>query len=909
MTKNEYELTRTDSLCPSPEELLLDYVRKNDPARIENLIRDHPHLLSHIYGYPHNKTILQICCCKEDVQLPIIELLVRLGANLFFAQEVDFMRNALHIAAQYGTPEVLRVVVKCMQQQAGKGSINEADANGNTALLIVMKEREQDGAALQCARVLIENGIDVNRADGKQHTAILWAAKEGFKEMVRLLLQQGNVDVDGGKLRGKTARQWIEEKRLVDEDALIDYPTTNNNQNAKDILFGYLKENRESDFVNYSKISDYVDGDDGVNTLLQLACKNGLKNAVRHLLNHKADPNHVTFKNPKTPLEIISELGYYEIFKLLLQNDRIKITSNVICNVFKYMDRTNMGNSNYEICYQLLRERITDAIVNTADSDKNTPLHYAVFYSKPECVLDLLDLGASLANKNQFNISPIQNIHADLLEQHLDRCVTAENVKEGDVDENCVVTFNYRTLVPQTPPTDVVVEKSIDVEEQNPLREMQELVAETEVVSYISQSSELRHLLKHPVLASFLFMKWHRIRWFFYTNLTFYLTFCLSLILYILLNCTNEDNNSNNSVFSNVILVLLSVTYVILILRELFQMFVSPKTYFCSFENWVEICLIAVTLCIFLDENDNKQFSAIAVLLATFELTMLVGQHPKICTNVVMLRTVSCNFFKILLWFSVLILAFAFSFYVLFHQTANEKTAQNATDETVDFFGDPGLSVLKTIVMLTGEFDASSMNFTTFPLASRLIFLMFVFMIAIILFNLLNGLAVSDTQMIKNDAELIGLVARAQHIRYIESMILGNILPTSILKFVKNVCCCLPITHKSYLAIPRILAERVCLFPRFLPNFLLKFYPVKCGEVIIECPQGTDKCFACCNKLYLDGKTVRRTLGMLHQRKATKTTSNVDGIIKEMQERIEQLQQQQADVLKKVDLILQSLKK
>lgn len=905
MVKDGFELTRADSFCPTPADRLLDYVRRNDVQGIQTLIRENRHLLSHVYDYPHHKTILQICCCKEGVQPAVIEALVGLGANLFFAQEVDNMRNALHIAAQYATPDILRIVVKCMKQQTG-GSINDVDANGNTALHIVVKEREEEDPHLEeCARILVESGIDVNKADGKMHTAILWAAKSGFKGVVRLLLQQVNVDIDTHKLRNKTARQWITEKRLVDEP-LIDYPSSNNNQNPKDILFGYLKDNRESDFINYNKINALVDADDGADTLLQLACKNGLKEAVRHLLNNGADPNHTTMKNPKTPTEITSELGYHEIFDLLLKNERTEITNNVICNLFKYMDRDKIWISDYEKCYQSLRDRLTHALVNESDTDNNTPLHYAVFYSKADSALELLDLGASLANKNNFNVSPIHNIHADLLEQHLDRCIRAENSKDGDFKENCVVTFSYRTLVPQTPET-TRSEKSVMDVEQNPFQQMQELVAETQVVSYISQSSELRHLLKHPVLSSFLFMKWHRIRWFFYTNLTFYLTFCLSLILYILLNCTDEQSTQKSTFFSNLVLALLSITFVILIFRELFQMIVSPSTYFLSFENWVEICLIVVTFCIFIDEGDNKQFSAVAVLLATFELTMLVGQHPKICTNVVMLRTVSYNFFKILLWFSVLILAFAFSFYVLFHHPV-ETTAKNSTesDEGTDFFNDPGLSVIKTIVMLTGEFDASSINFTTFPLASRLIFLMFVFMIAIILFNLLNGLAVSDTQMIKNDAELTGLMSRAQHIRYIESMILGNILPTSILRFVNNFCCCLPIDHKRYLTIPRILAEKVCLFPHFFQNYTLRFYPLKYGEVIFDSPRESSKCFECCSKVHLEGKTVRRTLGKLHHLNTSKS-NDMDTTVKQMQEKIERMQKEQVAISAKIDLLLKRL--
>jgi hypothetical protein len=49
--------------------------------------------------------------------------------------------------------------------------------------------------------------------------------------------------------------------------------------------------------------------------------------------------------------------------------------------------------------------------------------------------------------------------------------------------------------------------------------------------------------------------------------------------------------------------------------------------------------------------------------------------------------------------------------------------------------------------MLTGEFEAASLDLDGFGAIYCLIFLLFVFMITIVLFNLLNALAVSDTQV------------------------------------------------------------------------------------------------------------------------------------------------------------------
>ena len=56
---------------------------------------------------------------------------------------------------------------------------------------------------------------------------------------------------------------------------------------------------------------------------------------------------------------------------------------------------------------------------------------------------------------------------------------------------------------------------------------------ETESLWHIGQSKSHRHLLKHPVITSFLWCKWTRIRRFFNRNLRFYLLFVYVLTWYI----------------------------------------------------------------------------------------------------------------------------------------------------------------------------------------------------------------------------------------------------------------------------------------------------------------------------------------------------------------------------------------
>jgi hypothetical protein len=108
------------------------------------------------------------------------------------------------------------------------------------------------------------------------------------------------------------------------------------------------------------------------------------------------------------------------------------------------------------------------------------------------------------------------------------------------------------------------------------------------------------------------------------------------------------------------------------------------------------------------------------------------------------------------------LIAFALSFYILFKGSSEKQNAE--------MFENPFIPLLKTIVMFTGEFEASGLSFDTLPYTSHLIFLLFVVLVAIVLLNLLNGLAVNDTEVIRKDAETLSLVARAKMISRIEAL-------------------------------------------------------------------------------------------------------------------------------------------
>jgi hypothetical protein len=105
-----------------------------------------------------------------------------------------------------------------------------------------------------------------------------------------------------------------------------------------------------------------------------------------------------------------------------------------------------------------------------------------------------------------------------------------------------------------------------------------------------------------------------------------------------------------------------------------------------------------------------------------------------------------------------------------FH-VGNESGNFSVPDDDVDFYRYISLSLLKTVVMMIGDFDASSMSFDN---GSCFVFLLFVFLMTIVSMNLLNSLAISDTQAIKKDAELVAHKSRVKLLYHLESEVYGG---------------------------------------------------------------------------------------------------------------------------------------
>lgn len=132
------------------------------------------------------------------------------------------------------------------------------------------------------------------------------------------------------------------------------------------------------------------------------------------------------------------------------------------------------------------------------------------------------------------------------------------------------------------------------------------------------------------------------------------------------------------------------------------------------------------------------------------------------------------TFLSFLLWYFLFLMAFAFGFYIMLHK---DIPGFIPSEDHYVYFDGPWTSLVKTITMFVGELEFSDIPIDPSSGLSFIAFgflVVFVFFIVVILMNLLNGLAVSDTGIIMEKAEIVSYSTRVETISYMESVLLGD---------------------------------------------------------------------------------------------------------------------------------------
>jgi len=665
-------------------------------------------------------------------------------------------------------------------------SVRAIDEEGNTALhhavASICQEGNTDERLYQCIDVLMDcKDMTVNMPNKKGYTAIGLAVHHLNRTCVERMLKRTSADrlyldyYPGD--REHTVREIIMEtypdlQPLLKEYAKEDMDLYEGNMKLLAALqhdeYHIFKDNLDSNNPNPSYGEPYH------SSLLEIACQmKKRKEFVELLLDSGADPK---IKNSVTGMPLIhatARCGNFEVLQLLLEKEGEGLKDNEQRTILHWLARVSERKSrkSLEDCLNRLLQSDCSWKVDTEDRDRwgNTALYIAVERGFRDRAKLLLSKGADVR----------------VFERGSKIFLTASLSLVKEILDDCLLDNDK-------PLTSKELQLKLDYQSLD------------NILPHIAESKFHSDLLAHPVMKTFLILKWKNVRLIFILNMVFYVIFLLFLTVYILFsephntlndggaasNTTGTFSFNNSNITSGIndsnltpqlkrrdqffLWLSLMTLWFLLTLNEIVQMIVHRWVYIQSTENWLEILLIIATFISCSGVVDGMKikphFSAVALLLGWFELLLKSGRLPLLSVQQKMFKRVSLTFMSFMAGYVPLLIAFALSFYILFKESAEPE----GTKHFPNFI----LSITKTIVMFSGEYDASELSFDTLPYTSHVIFLLFVVLVAIILLNLLNGLAVNDTGEIRKDAESLSLAARANLISRIERLV--NALPKRI---------------------------------------------------------------------------------------------------------------------------------
>jgi transient receptor potential cation channel subfamily A member 1 len=359
-----------------------------------------------------------------------------------------------------------------------------------------------------------------------------------------------------------------------------------------------------------------------------------------------------------------------------------------------------------------------------------------------DAALALLERGASLGTRDRTDRMMVQYLDDDVLRKFLDSRITTRKPQNMS-DNDFFLVMDYSFL---------------------------ESPKEMLPIEFISEAPNLQPLIVHPVIASFMFLKWFQLSNIFYLNLLLFSVNTISSCLFFMIVYVEPDQTSDDSMWKLILKTTTIFSFLIFLLKEVGQLLSSPKAYLGSAENYFEIgllCLMGMALFTPLGDGHDqfrRVITSIFIMGIAFEWTLMFSALPMftVTNYIVMLKKVAVNFLRMLAFYSVILIAFALSFYTL--MGAPVEILGNSTAPSMD------TTIFETILMMTGDFGLYADNEENVWIF-RIFLIIFILSITIVLMNLLLGLTISDTAAIESHAELHNWLERAKLLSKYETMV------------------------------------------------------------------------------------------------------------------------------------------
>ncbi|XP_016959263.2 transient receptor potential cation channel subfamily A member 1 isoform X1 [Drosophila biarmipes] len=565
----------------------------------------------------------------------------------------------------------------------------------------------------------------------------------------------------------------------------------NNNESPLHFAARYGRYNTVRQLLDSEKGSFIINESDGAGmTPLHISSQQGHTRVVQLLLNRGAllHRDHTG----RNPLHLAAMSGYTETIELLHS-----VHSHLLDQVDKdgntALHLATMENKPHAI--SVLMSMGCKLLYNVLDM---SAIDYAIYYKYPEAALAMVtheeranEVMALRSDKHPCVTLALIASMPKVFEAVQDKCITKANCKKDS--KSFYIKYSFWPYQ-KTPEQIEAKRKEFNDPKWRP--------APLAVVNTMVTHGRVE-LLAHPLSQKYLQMKWNSYgKYFHLANLLIYSIFLVFVTIYSSLMMNNIElkagNNRTMSQYCNMgweqltmnlsqnpavasqirldsceerinrttailFCAVVIVVYIVLnSMRELIQIYQQKLHYILETVNlisWVLYisALVMVTPAFQPDGAINTiHYSAasIAVFLSWFRLLLFLQRFDQVGIYVVMFLEILQTLIKVLMVFSILIIAFGLAFYILLSKIIDPQPNHLS-------FSNIPMSLLRTFSMMLGELDFVGTYVNTYyrdqlkvPMTSFLILSVFMILMPILLMNLLIGLAVGDIESVRRNAQL-----------------------------------------------------------------------------------------------------------------------------------------------------------